>query len=63
MRLLNFRYREQGIILGDQLIFRCPKCQTFAIAITRPFVNLKRFCWLHQHGHCINGPGVAFVTL
>ena len=60
MRLINHRYREQGIILADQLIFPCAYCKTFAIAITRPFVNLKRFCRAHR---CWNKPGFVLVTL
>ena len=63
MILINHVYREQGIIFSNQLIFRCPKCQTFAISVTRPFVNLKRFCQFHHHGGCWNGLGAIIVIL
>ena len=60
MRLLNFRCRNVGVILSDQLIFQCPKCKAFAIGFTKPFFDLKRFC---SQGHCPNRQGAVFFLL
>ena len=63
MRLLNFETRNIGVILSNQFIFQCPKCQAFAIAFTRPFVDLRKFCQNHQQGNCPNKQGSVFFIL
>ena len=63
MRLLNHEYRELGIVLSNEWIFQCPKCKAFAIGITKPFINLKRFCQNHRQGKCPIRSGHVFYSL
>ena len=63
MRLLNHNFREFGFVLSNEFIFQCPKCQAFAIGITRPFIDLKKFCRYHQKAKCSIRPSPVFYIL
>ena len=63
MRQLNDNFREIGIVLSNEFIFQCPKCQAFAIGITKPFIDLKKFCQYHQQANCLIGSSHVFCFL